>query len=99
MNNYDVLKLKDLIDNNNDIRLCREYYTKIVNGDYSCVNDALVFTNKKYDELLLTDYDLVAIKGIVNIGGTVAKAPATRALDNLKCINDLLVAKVIREFI
>lgn len=91
-------KLEKLINEHNEIRKCRDYYSKIQNRDYSCINEALKYTNQKYAELCFTDADLIIAKGVsqsIPINNNIIQ----RALENLECINDLLIAKVIKEII
>ena len=88
-----------MIDNNDDIKKCKYYYSEINNGNYKYINDALVFTNQKYNELSKTDTDLVIEKKIISISNPVDKNIVSRTLGNLSCINDLLVAKIIKELI
>ncbi len=99
MTKEEIQKIKDMIDNNDDIKKCRYYYSEIYNGNYECINDALAFTNQKYNELCITDIDLVIEKKVISISNPVDKNIINRALGNLSCINDLIVAKIIKELI
>ena len=99
MTEAEIKKIKDIIDNNDDIKKCKYYYSEINKGNYNYINDALVFTNQKYNELCITDTDLVIEKKIVSISNPVDKNIVSRTLGNLSCINDLLVAKIIKELI
>lgn len=91
-------KLEKLINDNNDIRKCRDYYNRIHNGDYSCINEALTYTNLKYTELCITDTDIVIATGSSQ-STPVDNNIVQRALGNLECINDLLIAKIIKDII
>ena len=89
---------KRTIYENNEIRKCRDYNLKIQNGDYSCINEALKYTNQKYAELCFTDADLIIAKDVsqsTSIDNNIIQS----TLGNLECINDLLIAKVIKEII
>lgn len=99
MTEEEIQKIKDMIDNNDDIKKCKYYYSEISNGNYECINDALVFTNQKYNELCITDTNLVIEKKVISISNPVDKNIISRALGNISCINDLLVAKIIKELI
>lgn len=97
MTQEEAKKIKELIDTDSDIKKCKEYYERIINRDYSCIDEAISFTNNKYDELFITDTDIVLVSNITKTPGKVNQDLVNTALGNLKCLNGLLVAKVCKE--
>src|SRR5574344_871460 len=97
MKEEEIKIIKELIDNDTDIKRCCDYYYKISNGDYVCVNDALKFTNDKYHELCLTDADIVLANKIVSISNPPDSDLIKRVIANLNCIYDLLIARIIKQ--
>lgn len=87
-------KIIDLINSSADVKKCNDYYDKIIKGDYSCLEEAILFTINKYDELCITDTDIVLISNIRRIPEQINQDLVKKSLQNLQCIYILLVAKI-----
>ncbi len=96
MTESEILRIRNIIANHEDIKKCNEYQIRISNGDYQCVHEALAFTNKKYAELCVTDKDIIIANGVVSTSNSIDQNIVNRALKNLECIKNLLVAKIIK---
>lgn len=96
---YEGKKLNDMIDSYMDINKCDEYYYKINNGNHSCIYEALSFANDKYDELCITDPDIVSASQIISGPGTINHDLVESTLSNLQNIRDLLLAKICKDLL
>ncbi len=92
-----INKIKELISANSDIKKCREYYKRIINGEHNCIDEAISFTNNKYNELCITDTEIVLASNITKKPGKVNQNLVNTALCNLNYLNGLLVAKICKE--
>ena len=89
----------DVINIINDIKKCQMYIYKIKSGNYLNLNEVLQFTNEKYKEICITDAELILENKIVSKLILIDNDIMNRVLDNLDCINRLLIAKLEKEII
>lgn len=99
MKNLTEENLQKLIDNNNDIQQCQNYYNEIYNGNYQNLNEANKFAINKYDELCLTDIDIVAARNVTKNTVNSDRLLINETLGNLQEIYKLLVAKVYKIYL
>lgn len=94
---HNIKKIKELIDDDADIQKCCLYYNEICNHNYERLNDAMKFANEKYDELCITDPDVVVAEKItrVNVGDNQNNVQIT--LSSLECVHRLLCAKLYKD--
>lgn len=92
-----IKKIKKLIDSDADIQKCYSYYNEICNHNYEHLNDAMKFANEKYNELCITDLDIVVAEKVTRINVDDNQNNVQTTLSSLKCIYRLLYAKLYKD--
>lgn len=92
-----IKPIKSLIDNNADIQKCCSYYNEICNHNYEHLNDAMIFANKKYNELYITDLDIVVAERVTRVNVCNIQNNVQATLSSLECVYKLLCAKLCRD--
>lgn len=92
-----IKKIKDLIDSDANIQKCYSYYNEICNHNYEHLNDAMKFANEKYNELCITDLDIVVAEKVTRINVDDNQNNVQTILSSLECIYRLLCAKLYKD--
>lgn len=94
---HNIKRIKKLIDDDDDIQKCCSYYNEIYNHNYEHLNDAMKFANEKYNELCITDPDVVVAEKVarINVGDNQNNVQTT--LSSLECVYRLLCTKISKK--
>ena len=92
-------KIYDLINDDEDIKKCNSYLYRINKGDFSCIDEALKYTNEKYNELCFTDPDIILCSNTFKNEPINNMYIIQQTINNLNKLKELLEAKIKKEIL
>lgn len=92
-------KTYDLINDDEDIKKCNSYLYRINKGDFSCIDEALKYTNEKYNELCFTDPDIILSSNTFKNEPINNMYIIQQTINNLNKLKELLEAKIKKEIL
>lgn len=90
----EILKEKEMKDLTDDYKKCDYYLNNFKNGNIACLDDAINFSNKKYAEFCIKDFEIALMNtnliptNLGNISQTIQNLNALK-----KMIDEIIIKK------